>query len=75
MSRVCIPSVVQGTQRCSGRKLPPNWHYLDARSLFRIAYSVARVEWRYGPMGERGLLLCLRMPWGAAAARVMQGRA
>ncbi|QQQ03672.1 hypothetical protein [Lysobacter enzymogenes] len=61
-------------RRCYGRVLPPNWHYLRARELFRIAYSVARTEARTGPSGAHGLLRCLSMPWGHAAARVVQSR-
>lgn len=66
--------MIRSPRQLHGRRLPPNWHYLDARALFRIAYSVARVEARKGPTGAHGLLRCLTMPWGHTAARVMQVR-
>lgn len=66
--------MIASARRRYGRRLPSNWHYLDARALFRIAYSVARTEARSGPMGANGLLHCLTLPWGHAAARVMQSR-
>lgn len=52
-----------------------NQHPHDTpQARFRRAYAVARLEWRYGPAGLCGLLRCVTMPFGWAAARSMQLR-